>query len=351
MPYLSKTFNHVISDLSTNTWDYEKRTGEIITFKNYLKERKGYTDQFFSDLKEMLQQTGLTITFDDENNTFNVFDIDFMIKCISSNTNDSFWTDSTQYQYCGVRPFIILPRMSNAEDNINTNFNNYSLEKLTYNRAFYVSAGSTPLLNNRNYWIHAVSMDDAIKRQISYTIKIYYNTNYIICSYISFAGKEIPLFCFIQGEIITTKQKAVYLSASINSYNECLLHKIVIPSQNNDKNKYYDYLPEISTINKLGAYNYIFDKIEYPRNSILVKLSSNETINTDIFLNKLTAFGGLITFDNVFDVTRYTYDSLPCQFLTRTLYTINGNNYYCPGYEVSPYNDDDSVYGRYIFKL
>lgn len=350
MPYLSKTFNHVISDSSVNDWDYEKRTGEVITFSSYLKERKGYTDQFFSDLKEMLQQTELTITFDDENNTFNVFDIDFMIKCISSNTNDTYWTNSSQYYYCGVRPFIILPRMSNAKDDTNTDAN-YSLEKLINSYAFYISTGTAPTLNNSNYWIHAVSMDDEIKRQISYTIKIYYNANYIICSYISFTGNEIPLFCFIQGEIITTKQKAVYLAASINSSNGYLLHKIVIPSQNTDKNKYYDYLPEISTTSKLGAYSYIFDRIEYPRNNILVKLSSNETINTDIFINKLTAFGGLITFDNVFDVTRYTYDNLPCQFLTRTLYTINGDNYYCPGYEISPYSSDDSRSGRYIFKI
>ena len=63
MPYLSKTFNHVIADSSVNTWSYEKRTDEIINFSSYLKERKGYTDQFFTDLKEMLQQTNLTITF------------------------------------------------------------------------------------------------------------------------------------------------------------------------------------------------------------------------------------------------------------------------------------------------
>ena len=349
MPYLSKTFNHVIADSSVNTWDYEKRTGEIITFATYLKERKGYTDQFFADLKEMLQQTNLTITFDDDNNTFNVFDMDFMVKCISSNTEDSWWTHSNYYSYCGVRPFIILPRISNAADNYDDSFN-YSLEMLTNTYAFNIRANSS-LFNNTFYWIHANTPDDTFKRQVSYTIKIYYNTNYIICSYISFSGYEIPLFCFIQGETITTKQKAVYLSTSINSRFDCLFHKIAIPSQNTDKNKYYDYLPSISNTNKLGAYNYIFDRTEYPSANILTKLSSNNAINTDIFLNKLTAFGGLITFDNVFDVTRYNASNLPCQILTNTLYTINNNNYYCPGYTVYPYNTDASDYGRYIFKL
>lgn len=350
MPYLSKTFNHVIADSSVNTWDYEKRTGEIITFKNYLKERKGYTDQFFADLKEMLQQTNLTITFDDDNNTFNVFDMDFMVKCISSCTENSYWTDTNYYSYCGVRPFIILPRISNAADSDSSNSFNYSLEMLTQSYAFSFGT-SISLFNNTFYWIHANTPDDAFKRQVSYTIKIYYNTNYIICSYISFSGNEIPLFCFIQGETITTKQKAVYLSTSINSNYDYLFHKIAIPSQNTDKNKYYDYLPSISNSSKLGAYNYIFDRTEYPSANILTKLSSNDAVNTDIFLNKLTAFGGLITFDNVFDVTRYNASNLPCQILTNTLYTINNNNYYCPGYTKSPYDSDASKYGRYIFKL
>ena len=350
MPYLSKTFNHVIADSSVNTWDYEKRTGEIITFKNNLKERKGYTDQFFVDLKEMLQQTNLTITFDDDNNTFNVFDMDFMVKCISSCTEDIYWTNSTYYTYCGVRPFIILPRISNAEDNRNSSSINSSLESLINSYAFYNSL-TTTCFNNTYHWIHANTPDDAIKRQVSYTIKIYYNTNYIICSYISFSGYEVPLFCFIQGEIITTKQKAVYLSSSINSNDNYLFHKIAIPSQNTDKNKYYDYLPSISNYSKLGAYNNIFDRTEYPNANILTKLSSNNAINTDIFLNKLTAFGGLITFDNVFDVTRYNASNLPCQILTNTLYTINNNNYYCPGYTVPLYNNDASNYGRYIFKI
>ena len=350
MPYLSKTFNHVIADSSVNTWDYEKRTGEIITFKTYLKERKGYTDQFFADLKEMLQQTNLTITFDDDNNTFNVFDMDFMVKCISSHTENSYWTNRNYYTYCGVRPFIILPRISNAEDSNSYDNINYSLEMLAQSYAFNYSNNNS-LFNNTYYWIHANTPDDAFKRQVSYTIKIYYNTNYIICSYISFSGYEIPLFCFIQGEIITTKQKAVYLSASINSNYNYLFHKIAIPSQNTDKNKYYDYLPSISNNTKLRAYSYIFDITEYPSANILTKLLSNDAVNTDVFLNKLTAFGGLITFDNVFDVTRHNASNLPCQILTNTLYTINNNNYYCPGYTVSPYNIDDSNYGRYIFKL
>ena len=346
MPYLSKTFNHVIADSSVNTWDYEKRTGEIITFKDYLKERKGYTDQFFADLKEMLQQTNLTITFDDDNNTFNVFDMDFMVKCISSCTEDSWWTDSNYYTYCGVRPFIILPRISSAEDSFNSS--NYSLELLTQSYAFSTSTSSSKF-NNTFYWIHANTPDDAFKRQVSYTIKIYYNTNYIICSYISFYGYEIPLFCFIQGEIITTKQKAVYLSASINSNYSYLFHKIAIPSQNTDKNKYYDYLPSISNYYKNN--NYIFDATRYPSSNILIKLSSDGAVNTDIFLNKLTAFGGIITFDNVFDVTRNNYDKLPCQILTKTSYTINGDNYYCPGYTVGQYGNDSNQYGRYIFKI
>ena len=120
---------------------------------------------------------------------------------------------------------------------------------------------------------------------------------------------------------------------------------------NVDKNKYYDYLPSISNYSKLGAGNFIFDMTQYPSSNILIKLSSDGAVNTDIFLNKLTAFGGIITFDNVFDVTRNNYDKLPCQILTKTSYTINGDNYYCPGYTVNPYSTDSNQYGRYIFKI
>ena len=86
-------------------------------------------------------------------------------------------------------------------------------------------------------------------------------------------------------------------------------------------------------------------------NNVYKNMASLIPESKDVFLNKLTAFGGLITFDNVFDVTRYNASNLPCQILTNTLYTINNNNYYCPGYTVSPYNSDASDYGRYIFKL
>lgn len=346
MPYLTKKFNHVISDSTATTWNYEKRNGETITYNSYFTERKGYADQFFIDLKELLQQTNLTITFDDENNTFNIFDIDFMLKCLNSN-DTSYWTNPNYYQYSGVRPVIILPRISNAISNTSGN-SNYSLERFGYTYMTYSSSNSA-YLNNSCHWIHCNSSpNDDIKRQVSYTIKIYYNTNYIMCSYISFSGYEVPLFCFIQGEIITTKQKAVYLSTCINNNDSNQFHHIVIPSQNTDKNKYYDYLPFLGNISKLGA---IFDQISYPNDNILTKLSSDGNVNTDIFLNKLTAYGGLITFDNVFDVSRKNASNLTSQILTKTLYTINGSNYYCPGFSIPYYNTDSSDYGRYIFKI
>lgn len=349
MPYISKTFNHVIADSSLNTWTYEKTTNEIITYKSYCIERKGYTDQFFIDLKEVLQQTNLTITFDDENNIFNIFDIDFMLKCLDS--AHSYWVDLNYYKYSGVRPVIILPRISTADDSRNPQ---YSLENFGYGSMVYNSSNYIPY-NNENHWINCnTSPNDEVKRQVNYTIKIYYNTNYIICSYISFNGYEVPLFCFIQGEIVTTKEKAVYLSSCINNYQENnQYHKIAIPSQNTDKTKYYDYLPSISNVNKLGnnTIDAIFDKTIYPSSSIIAKLSSDGTVNSDVFMNNLTAYGGMITFNNVFDVSRITTDNLPSQISANALYTINGENYYCPGASIPYYNNDSNKYGRYIFKI
>lgn len=347
MPYLCKTFNHKISDSSSNSWDYEKKTGEVITYNSCMSERKGYTDQFFADLKELLQQTNLTITFDDENNSFNVFDMDFLLRCVNSNTNDSYWTHPSYYTYCGVRPIIILPRVSDAIATNTTSINS-NLEDCSYS---YISNTSSNKANSNNsyHWINCnTSPNDEIKKQVNYAIKIYYNTNYIVCSYISFNGYEIPLFCFIQGEIVTTKQKAVYLCTCMNNYNPNQYHKIAIPSQNTDKTKYYDYLPDIKNYTKLDN---IFDRIKYPSINILTKLLNNGNINDDVFLNKVTAFGGIISFDNVFDVSRINTDNLPAQILTRTVYTINENDYYCPGYSVIYYSSDSNANGRYIFKL
>lgn len=355
MPYISKTFNHVIANSSLNAWTYEKTTNEIITYQSSFKERKGYTDQFFIDLKEVLQQTNLTITFDDENNIFNIFDIDFMLKCLDSCCN--YWTNTSYYTYSGIRPVIILPRISTADNSSNPQ---YSLENFGYGKM--VEGGSSYLpYNNTNHWINCnTSPNDEVKRQVNYTIKIYYNTNYIICSYISFNGYEVPLFCFIQGEIVTTKEKAVYLSSCINNQDDNQYHKIAIPSQNTDKTKYYDYLPSISNTTKLGnnklsnnklSNNAIFDKTIYPSSSIIAKLSSDGTVNSDVFMNNVTAYGGMITFNNVFDVSRITTDNLPSQISTNALYTINGENYYCPGASIPGYNNDSNTYGRYIFKI
>lgn len=349
MPYISKTFNHVIADSSANSWTYEKTTNEIITYKTYCVERKGYTDQFFTDLKEVLQQTNLTITFDDENNIFNIFDIDFMVKCLDSMSNSSYWVHQSYYTYSGVRPVIILPRISVADDSRSAQC---SLENFGHGAMVNHTTSSSPY-NNENHWINCnTSPNDEVKRQVNYTIKIYYNTNYIICSYISFNGYEVPLFCFIQGEIVTTKEKAVYLSSCINNQDtgHGQYHKIAIPSQNTDKTKYYDYLPSIANVNKLGD-DAIFDKTIYPSSSIIAKLSSDGTVNSDVFINNLTAYGGMITFNNVFDVSRITTDNLPAQISTNALYTINGENYYCPGASIPYYNNNSNIYGRYIFKI
>ena len=344
MPYLSKVFNHTIDDISSNEWTYEKSTDEIITYSNWVRERKGYTAQFFTDLKEMLEQTNLSITFDDEAKSFNVFDIDFILKCISSGT-DSYWTNTNHNS--GVRPAIILPRIENAADtnNSNTTIYNTSLDSFGY-KAMNETAWTT--LNGSNHWINRNSNDCTLRNQVSYTIKIYYNTNYIICHYTSFEGYDVPLFCLVQGEIVATKEKAVYLSSCINNNNTFVFHKIAIPSQNKDKSKYYDYLPCINNSTKL---NTLFDSINYPSSEILSKLSMDGNVNGTIYLNKVTAFGGLISFDNVFDVTRINSSNLPTQIQTKSLYTINDENYYCPGCTASGYDNDASTNGRYIFKL
>ena len=333
MPYLSKNFSSVITDFTKQDWTYEKRTGEEITVTSYLGELKSHTVNFYNDLKSLLNKiSSAQITFNDDNCTFNIFGIELLVKCLSSYSSGKFNNNSSSD---GIFPSIILPRLSAFE-------NSYSSNQYAFPRNNIIQY---PGISNSNanilaayYSMVAYYSPENIQQQVSYGIKIWYNKTYVMCNYISYSGNEYPLFCLIQGKCVNqSNKKPVYISANPNIqennssyfyYN----HYIVIPEMNLDKTKYYDYLPTLPNYSNQSAGNFLDFKY-FPKANIMKKISESDSINSDVYLTNATAFGGIVQFDNVYNISRANDEgSVSPQFNPNSYYEIDSEQYYYPGY-------------------
>ena len=332
MPYLSKNFSNVITDFTKQDWTYEKRTGEEITVNSYLGELKSHTANFYNNLKSLLNQiSSVQITFDDDNCTFNIFGIELLVKCLSSYSSGKF---RNNYEYDGIFPSIILPRLSTFENSTPSNV--YAFPRNNIVQHPCISNSSTFIA--QYYSMVAYRSPENIQQQVNYGIKIWYNKNYIMCNYISYTGNEYPLFCLIQGKCVNqSNKKPVYISANPNiqeNNSSCFYynHYIVIPEMNLDKTKYYDYLPNLTNYNNQSAGNFLDFKY-FPKASIMKKISESDSINSDVYLTNATAFGGIVQFDNVYNISRVNDESsLSPQFNPNSYYEIDSEQYYYPGY-------------------
>ena len=337
MPYLSKNFSNVITDFTKQDWTYEKRTGEEITVTSYLGELKSHTANFYNNLKSLLNQiSSIQITFDDDNCTFNIFGIELLVKCLSSYSSGTF---RNNYDCDGIFPSIILPRLSAFANNYSYNEHAFPM----YNITQYAGLGNSSYSNYLALYHSMVAYNspENIQQQVNYGIKIWYNKNYVMCNYISYSGNEYPLFCLIQGKCVNqSNKKPVYVSANPNVtenrsgdgfyYN----HYIVIQEMNLDKTKYYDYLPVLPHYNNSSNSDGNFLDFKYfPKANIMKKISESDSINSDVYLTNATAFGGIVQFDNVYNIIRDNEEgSLLTQFNPNSYYEIDSEQYYYPGY-------------------
>ena len=336
MPYLSKNFSSVITDFTKQDWIYEKRTGEEITVTSYQGELKSHTVNFYNNLKSLLNQiSSVQITFDDDNCTFNIFGIELLVKCLSSYSSGKFSNNNSRD---GIFPSIILPRLSTFNNNYSPNENAFPRNNIIQYPGISDSSGSTYLA----LWHSMVAYNspENVQQQVSYGIKIWYNKNYVMCNYISYTGNEYPLFCLIQGKCVNqSNKKPVYISANPNIkentssyfyYN----HYIVIPEMNLDKTKYYDYLPNLTNYdNSSYSHGNFLDFKYFPNSNIMRKVSESDSINSDVYLTNATAFGGIVQFDNVYNISRVNNEgSLSPQFNPNSYYEIDSEQYYYPGY-------------------
>lgn len=335
MPYLSKNFSNVITDFAKQNWIYEKRTGEEITVTGYISELKSHTTAFYNNLKSLLNQiSSVQITFDDDNCTFNIFGIELLVKCLSSYSTNTFNNNNMND---GIFPSIILPRLSTFRNSFSQDANAFPMNNIIqYPVIGSSSAGYLAL----QYSMIAYSASQNVQQQVNYGIKVWYNKNYVMCNYISYAGNEYPLFCLIQGKCVNqSNKKPVYISANPNIIESNSVyfyynHYIAIPEMNLDKTKYYDYLPDLPNHDNSSMSNGNFlDYKFFPKASIMKKISESDTINSDVYLTNATAFGGIVQFDNVYNISRVNDESsLSPQFSPNSYYEIDSEQYYYPGY-------------------
>ena len=353
MPYLSKNFSNVITDFTKQDWTYEKRTGEEITVNSYIQELKSNTTDFYNNLKSLLNQiSSVQITFDDDNCTFNIFGIELLVKCLSSYSTGKF---RNNYEYDGIFPSIILPRLSTFENSTSSREYAFPRNNITQYPGLGDSSYASYLA--QYYSMVAYRASENIQQQVNYGIKVWYNKNYVMCNYISYSGNEYPLFCLIQGKCVNqSNKKPVYISANPNIqennssyfyYN----HYIVIPEMNLDKTKYYDYLPVLPNYNNSSYSNGNFLDFKYfPKANIMKKISELDSINSDVYLTNATAFGGIVQFDNVYNISRVNDEgSLSPQFNPNSYYEIDSEQYYYPGY-ISPDNPSKTAV-QLLFKI
>ena len=353
MPYLSKNFSSVITDFTKQDWTYEKRTGEEITVNSYLQELKSHTVNFYNNLKSLLNQiSSVQITFNDDNCTFNIFGIELLVKCLSSCSSGKF---NNNHEYDGIFPSIILPRLSAFENSASSREYSFPRNNIIQYPGINESSYANALA--LYYSMIAYNASENIQQQVNYGIKVWYNKNYVMCNYISYSGNEYPLFCLIQGKCINqSNKKPVYISANPNIqesnssyfyYN----HYIVIPEMNLDKTKYYDYLPTLPNYNNSSNSNGNFLDFKYfPKASIMKKISESDSINSDVYLTNATAFGGIVQFDNVYNITRVNNEgSLSPQFNPNSYYEIDSEQYYYPGY--TSYDSPSKAAVQLLFKI
>ena len=334
MPYLSKNFSSVITDFTKQNWTYERRTREKITVNSYLGELKSHTTDFYNNLKSLLNQiSSVQITFDDDNCTFNIFGIELLVKCLSSYSSGKFNNNS---EYDGIFPSIILPRLSTFENSTSSSANAFPNNNIVQ----YYGLCRSDIFIAAYYSMIAYRASENIQQQVNYGIKVWYNKNYVMCNYISYSGNEYPLFCLIQGKCVNqSNKKPVYISANPNikennSNHFYYNHYIVIPEMNLDKTKYYDYLPNLTNYdNSSYSHGNFLDYKYFPNSNIMRKVSESDSINSDVYLTNATAFGGIVQFDNVYNISRVNNEgSLSPQFNPNSYYEIDSEQYYYPGY-------------------
>lgn len=343
MPFLSKHFvsEYDFSSVSPVTCTSRRnRTSETQSSIGNFYHRPTLSTMFYDHLKDTLQHTTLdNITYYDEDLSIKIFDINLKFACAQNSGNASSY-------HC--MPIAFEQFMGTQQALTNPAF----------------------LTNNISYKT-IVETDSANTKSISYGIKVYYNNNFVICHYESYLGFEFPIFCVIQGDAINSSKKVVYVGCCVNVFGnhnsyDTFYHNLVIPDESLE---YDSVFPNVSNaylytqiLFDSSQAHYIFDANIYPNKTILNKLYDTQTQSQSVYMKKLTSWNGLVQYNNVYDVNARIESSTDdiSKIQTNSVYTINGNQYYCPGMAItytSPSGSSQAINAHnnrkplYLFKL
>lgn len=318
MPTLSKTFEHTCAAHTTakvKVYNYAKAATEYSIYQEA-------SQFFFEDLKFMLSQTNLNVTFSEDNSYatgtdcpyFEMFGLQFPFVVHVSTAYSNYY---------GVVPCIFRTGHYNV-GNCTTGFRQYgSSDKYDY------------LSVNK---LASLCPDSSTKLDLKYTINVVYNENWIIVSYTARSGNKYPLFSLIKGKDINNKE-VVYMSANPNSCCYGGGSGTIGRSYSTTCAPSYHWL--VWTDNwYMHEYN---GQTRVPSSDTYMYYSSNKTYNSGLFLklspddtisyiriedNRIQLMqpiccGNRVFFDNMYVV--------PDTVNTDCYYTINNQLYYCPG--------------------
>jgi len=309
MPTISKSFTHTCA-AQTNTTVYAYNYLKTATALTAYQEASQF---FFEDLKNVLEQTGMDITFSEEYTYaaktdcpyFEMFGLQFPVLVVVTQTGQSYY---------GVTPQVT--RTGSAV--LTSEFKYIGAYNDSYNMCGMNRQASL-----------CTSYNDRLS--LEYTINVVYNDNWIIASYSTHAGLKYPIFSLIKGKDINNKE-VVYESANPNacfanrgaSATSAYTYHHLVWTEDWYLHKYNGYyrIPNGDAYQTYSSYpNY--------NGNIFLKLSGPDTVagitvpDNKIQLMEPICCGNRVFFDNMYVV--------PDTVNVDSYYTINNELYYCPG--------------------
>lgn len=343
MPFLSNNYVYEItnpeetSDIMIDTVNTNgaENTSTYTILTNQSKK-------FYNDFISLLNQTDIDFTYNEDDYSFTIFGLTFylFVKMINSAnfTMVPLMQRQLGYEYGDLR-FIAKNSIENG------------------NAVGFETTSSITNATENNI--------------LKYGLELCYNSNFIHATYISYTGVKYPLCTIIKGQVIDNTD-VIYTSGCINTYDTFNTahgnaHKVILQSSPKQT------IPPQVNYNQNNEYNCIFPSDSYPtstknyigvfdrtfNNSLNYLRLLKPDIKESIILKKATAFGRLVSFENVFDITINTIDNtIPHKFSLDHFYKINGETYYCPGNYISQnvnnYDSDTRTtvkVGRFLLKL
>lgn len=318
MPFISQNFHHVMETytaVKAGIYDY---TGALKTVTYTYKEP---SELFWNDLKSMLENIPLDITFSDNDTyeasvmapSFKLWDLDFssMVFLVSSNTAS----------------YSLIPYILRHYENSPIQHSFKYVDGGTASHSDYIPPKARINKNNTEY------------KELDYTIEIRYNTDFLLIEYRPYADKTIKftMCCLIKGIDINGKT-VIYESGGCNTYSATSLlssayhwttyHKLV-----------WNENPKVNPYTGSHSYPAYNSTVNIDRNSI-----SNTVIFMDLVNNTYTVHTSKITLGADNNIAfqkpiccwgRVSFsDNIltgPTNLTVDTDYEINGETYYCPG--------------------